>query len=172
MLLLHHCFSVSFCVSCWSRMKRAPPLSATSTPAQFSRGRRDPGSLWMSQRPWRTGCQTQVSSSSTTTTQTYPIIIYSVCIYMNNIYQYSSSSHVYFFFFWLQRIIWAWSWASTVPAAPSSPPPTTLFPTRVKSWRPCLQVCLFFAVPFISTAYHISQCSYNTHIICVYVLGD
>lgn len=40
-----------------------------------------------------------------------------------------------------QRIILAWSWASTVPAAPSSHPPTTLFPIRAKSWRLFLQVC-------------------------------
>lgn len=52
----------------------------------------------------------------------------------------SSSSRVSFSFFPLQRIILAWSWASTVPAAPSSRPPTTSFPTRVRSWRPCLRV--------------------------------
>lgn len=42
-----------------------------------------------------------------------------------------------------QRITWAWSWASTVPAARLSPPPTTLFLTRARSWKPFLQVCSF-----------------------------
>lgn len=49
--------------------------------------------------------------------------------------------HPNIFCFLFQRIILAWSWASTVPAAPLSRPPTTLFPTRVRSWRPCLLVC-------------------------------
>lgn len=46
-----------------------------------------------------------------------------------------------FLFLLLQRIILAWSLVSTVPAAPSSHPPTTSFPTRVRSWRLCLLVC-------------------------------
>lgn len=50
--------------------------------------------------------------------------------------------HLHLFFLLLvQRIISGWSWASTVLAAPSSHPPTRLFPTRVRSWRLCLQVC-------------------------------
>lgn len=45
------------------------------------------------------------------------------------------------FVFVVQRITWALSWASTVPAARLSPRPTTLFRTRARSWRPFLQVC-------------------------------
>ena len=62
-----------------------------------------------------------------------------------------SFSCVFFSFLPIQRIISAWSWASTVPAAPSSHPPTTSFPTRARSWRPCLQVCRgsFLFSPYI-----------------------
>lgn len=127
------------CFSCWSQMKTAPPLNVILTPALSNQRWREPGSLWTSQKPLRTGFQIQVSFTARFSKK----ISAKTLVLLNSIY---------FLFLLLQKIISGWSWASTVPAAPSSHPPTILFPTRARNWRLCLQVCCScFCFPFKST---------------------
>lgn len=105
----------------WSQRKTARPLSATSTLGPSSWELKEPGSLWTSQKQSKTGCQIQVSFM--------PLMMQtSVCMV---------HLHVFFYCVLLQKTISAWSWASTVPAAPLSHPPTTLSLTRARSWRRC-----------------------------------
>lgn len=105
----------------WSQRKTAPPLSATSTLGPSSPELREPGSPWTLQKQSKTGCQIQVSCM---------LLMIQTSVYIVHL-------HVLFLCVLLQKTILAWSWASTVPAAPLSHLPTTLSPTRARSWRRC-----------------------------------